>query len=88
MVGETFAQHSDPLNDYFDEFDEAYFNETPGTNVIAEYEQWCTQNRVIALGNRRFKERVCTQYNMVWKQKRIVWNGKTTSCKGFKSIEA
>lgn len=87
-IAETFAQQSDPLNDYFDEFGESYFNETPGTNVIAEYEQWCMQNRVTPLGNKRFKERVCTQYNMEWKQKRVQWNGKTTSCKGFKSIES
>lgn len=88
QVAEVFAQQSDPLNDYFDEYDETYFNETPGTNVIADYEEWCTQNRVAPLGNKRFKERVCTQYNLEWKQKRIVWNGRTTSCKGFKSIES
>lgn len=84
MSAELFAIQNDPLNDYFDEFDAEYFDRMPGAAVIAEYEQWCTANRVMPLGNKRFKERVCTQYNMIWTQKRAFHKGENKSCKGFK----
>lgn len=84
-TAELFAQQNDPLTDYFDEYTEDYFQRMPGTAVIAEYENWCTINRVTPLGSKRFKERVCTQYNMVWTQKRILFNGESSSVKGFKT---
>lgn len=84
VAADLFAQQNDPLTDYFDEYDSEYFERKPGSVVIAEYEDWCTINRVTPLGNKRFKERVCTQYNMVWTQKRVFYNGENKSCKGFK----
>lgn len=83
-TAELFAIQNDPLSDYFDEYNVEYFDRMPGAAVIAEYEQWCTTNRVMPLGNKRFKERVCTQYNMIWTQKRAFHNGESKSCKGFK----
>ncbi|GEC84545.1 DNA primase [Lysinibacillus sphaericus] len=84
-AGELFAEHNDPLADYFFEYDADYFNDFSGTRVLREYEEWCKDNRVHPLGAKRFKEAVCSRYDMEWKQKRISINSISKTVKGFKS---
>lgn len=82
-AGESFAEQSDPLLDYFCEFDVNYFEESQGTGVLEDYDAWCSKNRVQGLTTKRFKEVVCSHYNMEWKQKRVNINGVSKSVKGF-----
>ncbi|QTB29065.1 phage/plasmid primase, P4 family [Lysinibacillus sphaericus] len=84
-TAKAFAEHNDPMADYFFEHDEEYFNEMPGARVLAEYEEWCRDNRVQAIDTQRFKEIICGQFNMEWKTKKIKYNGIWKSFKGFKS---
>ena len=83
----TFAEHNDPLSDYFFEFDEKYFEEMSGTRVLKDYEDWCKDNRTIPLGAKRFKEAVCTKLNMEWSTKRVTINSVSKPVKGFKKIK-
>lgn len=85
-AGEAFAEQNDPLSDYFAEYTKSYFEDNTGQQVIKDYEIWCSDNRVTPFGNKRFKERVCTEYNMQWKQKRIELNGRSKNVRGFVSI--
>lgn len=83
-AGETFAEHNDPLSDYFFEYQEDYFKEMPGTRVLHEYEEWCKNNRTLPLGAKRFKETVCSRFNLEWGTKRLTINSKSKPVKGFK----
>lgn len=84
-AAEAFAEYSDPLSDYFFEFDKNYFEENTGVRVLQDYENWCKDNRVAyPLGTRRFKEAVCNHYNMEWKTKKVKINGRSKPVKGFK----
>lgn len=85
-VGATFAEHNDPLADYFFEHDEEYFESYAGTRVLKEYEEWCHSNRTMPLGAKRFKEVVSTRLDMEWTTKRILINGRSKPVKGFKKI--
>ncbi|MEK5331037.1 phage/plasmid primase, P4 family [Lysinibacillus sp. FSL W8-0992] len=80
----TFAEHNDPWADYFHEFKIDYFEDTQGTTVVKEYEQWCKENRVPVLEARKFKETVCARLDMEWKTKKITLNGLPKAVKGFK----
>lgn len=85
-AAEAFAEYSDPLADYFFEFDKDYFEKHPGSRVLQDYETWCKDNRVAyPLGTRRFKEAICNQYNMEWKTKKVKINGQWKPVKGFKT---
>lgn len=84
-AAKAFAEHNDPMADYFFEHDEGYFNEMPGARVLLEYEEWCKDNRVQAIDTQRFKEIICGQYDLEWKTKKIKYNGIWKSFKGFKS---
>lgn len=85
-AAESFAEYSDPLSDYFFEFDKDYFEKHSGSRVLQDYEQWCKDNRVsYPLGTRRFKEAICNHYEMEWTTKKIKINGIWKSVKGFKS---
>lgn len=84
-AAKAFAEHNDPMADYFFEHDEEYFENMPGIRALSEYEEWCKDNRVPALETKRFKEVVCGRYDMEWKLKRIVINGQSKPVKGFKS---
>lgn len=86
-AGATFAEHNDPLADYFFEHDVEYFEDTIGTRVLQEYEEWCNNNRTMPLGAKRFKETVSTQLDMEWTTKRIIINGRSKTVKGFKKIK-
>lgn len=83
-IAEVFAEQSDPLSDYFFEYDADYFHSNAGTSVLADYEDWCQLNRVHPFGAKRFKEAVCLKYNMEWTSKRVILNGKSKVVKGFK----
>ena len=85
-AAQSFAEYSDPLADYFFEFDKDYFENHAGSRVLQDYENWCKDNRVAyPLGTRRFKEAVCNQYDMEWKTKKIKINGQWKPVKGFKA---
>lgn len=84
QLAATFAEHNDPWADYFHEFKIDYFEDTQGTTVIKEYEQWCKENRVPVLEAKKFKEIVCARLDMEWKTKKIIWNGLPKAVKGFK----
>lgn len=81
----AFAEHNDPVADFFHEFDEQYFNENRGSEVLREYELWCRENRIPPMETKKFKEVVNTKFNMEWKDKTISESGVWKTVKGFKS---
>jgi putative DNA primase/helicase len=82
---QDFAEYSDPLSDFFFEYDKEYFEESQGTATLAAYADWCRENHIThALGVKRFKDAVCSRYDMEWKTKKIKINGKSIGVKGFK----
>src|SRR5699024_312597 len=84
QAGEDFEEYNNPLTDFFFEYEKEYFEEERGTNVLKEYAAWCQDNQVrYPLGERRFKDAVCSHYNMEWKDKRIRLNGRWKTVKGF-----
>lgn len=85
VIGKQFAEHSDPLGDYFFEFSMEYFEGNQGTRIYEEYVRWCREHYVSSLDIKRFKEEVCNRYNMEWKTKQLKINGTWKSVKGFKS---
>ena len=84
-VAGAFAEHNDPWGDYFHEFDEHYFNEQPGFKVMTDYEDWCKSNRIPPMETKKYKEVVCSKYDLEWKTKKVKYNGEWKSYKGFKS---
>ncbi|QFF98781.1 DNA primase [Psychrobacillus glaciei] len=81
----AFAEHNDPLADFFHEFDEQYFNDVRGARALEDYEQYCRENRIPPMETKKFKEVVNTKFNMEWKDKTINESGFWKTVKGFKS---
>ncbi len=81
----AFAEYNDPAADFFHEFNEQYFNDVRGTRAIKDYEDWCKENRIPPMDTKKFKEVVCTRYNMEWKDKSVQESGAWKTVKGFKS---
>ena len=81
----AFAEHNDPVGDFFHEFDEQYFIEVRGSRAIKDYEDWCRENRITPMETKKFKEVVNTRYNMEWKDKSVRESGMWKTVKGFKS---
>ncbi|MBD7945275.1 DNA primase [Psychrobacillus sp. Sa2BUA9] len=86
-VGKLFAEQNDPLSDYFFEYTADYFIERPGSSVINEYNNWCTENSTHPLGRKRFKEAVSNKYDLIWDLKNVYINGGWKSTRGFKKKE-
>jgi putative DNA primase/helicase len=83
---QDFAEYNDPLTDFFFEYSKEYFEEVRGTDALQAYDQWCRDNHINhPLGAKRFKDSVCTRYDMQWKDKKIKVNGEWKTVKGFKS---
>lgn len=81
-----FADYSNPLADFLFEYDKKFFEEVRGTTAFKEYNLWCVENNIQnPLGYKRFKKVVCTEYDMVWKDKKIKENGESITVKGFVS---
>lgn len=82
----VFAEQADPLADFFFKYDKQFFEKHKGMDTFKEYTEWCQNNYVRhPLGQKRFKEAVCTKYDMEWKDKKIKINGRWKTVKGFKS---
>ncbi|WP_277587341.1 phage/plasmid primase, P4 family [Psychrobacillus antarcticus] len=81
----AFAEHNDPVADFFHEFDEEYFNDVRGSRTLTDYENWCRENRIPPMETKKFKEVVNTKFNMEWKDKTISESGSWKTVKGFKS---
>ncbi|MEI4799914.1 phage/plasmid primase, P4 family [Bacillus sp. FJAT-51639] len=86
---QKFMEYNDPLADFFFEYDKQFFEEVRGTDALKAYDEWCKDNHVqYSLGQKRFKDSVCTKYEMEWKDKMIKINGSWKTVKGFKSKSA
>ncbi|PHF45844.1 phage/plasmid primase, P4 family [Bacillus toyonensis] len=86
---QNFMEYNDPLADFFFEYDKQFFEEVRGTDALKAYEEWCKDNHVQhPLGQKQFKDAVCTKYGMEWKDKKVKINGTSKTVKGFKSKPA
>lgn len=85
-AGQAFSEYNDPLIDFFFEYDKKFFEEVRGTDALKAYKNWCEDNNIKhPLGQKRFKDAVCSKYNMEWKDKKLKINGEWKTVKGFKS---
>lgn len=83
---EDFAEHNDPLSDFYHDFSREYIESKAGSDIIKEYNEWCDLNSIIhKLGDKRLKENICNHYQMEWKPKKIRINGKPKTVRGFKT---
>lgn len=78
-----FANHNDPMTDYFEEFNRQYFLDVPGTRAYEDYVLWAKENGTPIIENKKYKELVMRNYNFDFDRKRISLNGKTTRVRGF-----
>ncbi|PEG03933.1 MULTISPECIES: phage/plasmid primase, P4 family [Bacillus cereus group] len=86
---QNFMEYNDPLADFFFEYDKRFFEEVRGTDALKAYDEWCKDNHVQhPLGQKQFKDSVCTKYEMEWKDKMTKINGSWKTVKGFKSKPA
>lgn len=86
---QNFMEYNDPLADFFFEYDKRFFEEVRGTDALKAYDEWCKDNHVQhPLGQKQFKDSVCTKYEMEWKDKVTKINGSWKTVKGFKSKPA
>ncbi|PGE64174.1 DNA primase [Bacillus wiedmannii] len=86
---QNFMEYNDPLADFFFEYDKQFFEEVRGTDALKAYDEWCKDNHVqYPLGQKQFKDAVCTKYGMEWKDKKVKLNGTSKTVKGFKSKPA
>ncbi|WP_089607672.1 phage/plasmid primase, P4 family [Bacillus cereus] len=86
---QNFMEYNDPLADFFFEYDKQFFEEVRGTDALKAYDEWCKDNHVQhPLGQKQFKDSVCTKYEMEWKDKMTKINGSWKTVKGFKSKSA
>ncbi|PGZ24383.1 DNA primase [Bacillus anthracis] len=86
---QNFMEYNDPLADFFFEYDKHFFEEVRGTDALKAYDEWCKDNHVQhPLGQKQFKDAVCTKYGMEWKDKKVKINGTSKTVKGFKSKPA
>ncbi|PRT24862.1 phage/plasmid primase, P4 family [Bacillus wiedmannii] len=86
---QNFMEYNDPLADFFFEYDKQFFEEVRGTDALKAYDEWCKDNHVQhPLGQKQFKDSVCTKYEMEWKDKMTKINGSWKTVKGFKSKPA
>ncbi|MGH1327105.1 phage/plasmid primase, P4 family [Bacillus pretiosus] len=86
---QNFMEYNDPLADFFFEYDKQFFEEVRGTDALKAYDEWCKDNHVqYPLGQKQFKDAVCTKYGMEWKDKKVKINGTSKTVKGFKSKPA
>lgn len=86
---QNFMEYNDPLADFFFEYDKQFFEEVRGTDALKAYDEWCKDNHVQhPLGQKQFKDAVCTKYGMEWKDKKVKINGTSKTVKGFKSKPA
>ena len=86
QAGEEFSEYSNPLTDYFAEFDKDHLLEIRGTDAIKEYHEWCDDNfikKYKRLETPDFKKAVCKHYDLEWKSKRLKVNGTWITNKGF-----
>lgn len=83
-AAESFALYNDPLADYFaDNSDLEYFINAPGKSIYDDYLKWCENNHATPLSVKKFKERVCTEFDLIWKPRRANWNGTEYNGRGF-----
>ncbi|KFL77269.1 DNA primase [Bacillus cereus ATCC 10876] len=83
---QNFMEYNDPLIDFFFEYDKQFFEEVRGTDALKAYDEWCKDNHVqYPLGQKQFKDAVCTKYGMEWKDKKVKINSTSKTVKGFKS---
>ena len=69
---QDFAEHNNPLTEFFVEYDKSYFEDNIGTVTYGEYQCWCDNHYIShPLGLKKFKEAVMLQYNMTWKDKKV-----------------
>ncbi|KAA0744030.1 DNA primase [Bacillus sp. AY1-10] len=86
---QNFMEYNDPLADFFFEYDKQFFEGVRGTDALKAYDEWCKDNHVQhPLGQKQFKDAVCTKYGMEWKDKKVKINGTSKTVKGFKSKPA
>ncbi|KAA6454390.1 phage/plasmid primase, P4 family [Bacillus cereus] len=86
---QNFMEYNDPLADFFFEYNKQFFEEVRGTDALKAYDEWCKDNHVqYPLGQKQFKDAVCTKYGMEWKDKKVKINGTSKTVKGFKSKPA
>ena len=87
---QDFAEHNNPLTDFFVEYDKQYFEDSKGTDTYGQYLAWCEEHFIKhPLGLKKFKEAVMLQYNMGWGNKWISASNTKgqLNVKGFKSNE-
>lgn len=80
---ESFANHNDPMSDYYDEFDKGYFLSVAGSKAYTDYEEWAKENGGHPFGLKRYKEIIMRQFDLEWGTKRVVFNGISKTAKGF-----
>lgn len=78
-----FANHNDPMADYFDEFQEQYFLDVSGTRAYEDYASWAKKNGTLIIEIKKYKELVMRNYDFEFDRKRISINGKMTRIRGF-----
>jgi putative DNA primase/helicase len=87
LAKQDFAEHNDPMNEFFIKYDKQYFLDEIGTNTFGEYQGWCMKHYIShPLGLKKFKEAVCLKYNLKWGTKTIKASTPSgyTTVRGFK----
>jgi putative DNA primase/helicase len=79
-----FAEHNDPLTEFFFEYDKQFFLDVKGTDAYARYKEWADTHYIsYPLGLKKFKEAVMVYYNLKWGIKTI----KATTPSGYTTIK-